>query len=70
MAESRCGGVFSRSLDHNIRVVGVNPGPVETDRIVSLMKSRAKTRFNDESRYKELMAHWPRGSGCEAARDC
>lgn len=51
----------SRSLDHGIRVVGVNPGPVETDRIVNLMKSKAKARFDDESRYPELMAHWPRG---------
>lgn len=51
----------SRSLDHNIRVVGVSPGPVETDRIVTLMKGIARTRFNDENRYPELMAHWPRG---------
>jgi NAD(P)-dependent dehydrogenase (short-subunit alcohol dehydrogenase family) len=51
----------SRSLEDNIRVVGVNPGPVETDRILALTKTKAKARFNDESRYKELMAHWPRG---------
>ncbi len=28
-----------KSLDDKIRVVGINPGPVETDRIVSLMKT-------------------------------
>lgn len=51
----------SRSLDDNIRVVGVSPGPVETDRIVSLMKTKAAAQFGDESRYQELMAHWPLG---------
>ncbi len=50
-----------KSLDDKIRVVGVNPGPVETDRIVSLMKAHAKTRFGDENRYRELMARFPLG---------
>ena len=31
------------SLDDNIRVVGVNPGPVDTDRIYSMLKKRANT---------------------------
>ncbi|HEY2710643.1 MAG TPA: SDR family oxidoreductase [Caulobacteraceae bacterium] len=50
-----------RSLDDNIRVVGINPGPVETDRIVSLMKTRAAAAFGDESRYPELMSRFPLG---------
>jgi NAD(P)-dependent dehydrogenase (short-subunit alcohol dehydrogenase family) len=50
-----------RSLDDRIRVVGINPGPVETDRIVTLMKTRALSRFGDESRYTELMSHFPLG---------
>jgi NAD(P)-dependent dehydrogenase (short-subunit alcohol dehydrogenase family) len=50
-----------RSLDDNIRVVGVNPGPVETDRIVNLMKAQAKARHGDETRYRELMARFPLG---------
>lgn len=50
-----------KSLQDNIRVVGINPGPVETDRIVSLMKTQAKTRFGDEGRYRELMARFPLG---------
>lgn len=48
-----------RSLDDNIRVVGINPGPVETDRIVIPMKAFAKAQFGDESRYRELMANLP-----------
>jgi NAD(P)-dependent dehydrogenase (short-subunit alcohol dehydrogenase family) len=50
-----------RSLEDGIRVVGINPGPVETDRIVSLMKTQASSRFGDESRYPELMARYPLG---------
>lgn len=50
-----------KSLDDNIRVVGINPGPVETDRIVALMKTGAKARFGDEARYRELMARFPLG---------
>ena len=50
-----------RSLDDNIRVVGINPGPVETGRIVSLMKRAALARFNDENRYAEMMKSFPLG---------
>jgi len=37
-----------------IRVVGINPGPVATDRLISLHKQQAATKFGDESRYEEL----------------
>lgn len=50
-----------KSLRDGIRVVGVSPGPVETDRIVTLMKSAAQRRWGDEDRYRELMANYPRG---------
>lgn len=36
-----------------IRVLGVSPGPVETDRLISLNKQIAATKLGDESRYKE-----------------
>jgi NAD(P)-dependent dehydrogenase (short-subunit alcohol dehydrogenase family) len=49
------------SLDDNIRVVGVNPGPVATDRIYKMLKKRAVDLFGDESRYKELEATYPLG---------
>jgi NAD(P)-dependent dehydrogenase (short-subunit alcohol dehydrogenase family) len=48
-----------RSLDDNIRVVGINPGPVETDRIVTLMKRGALAQFGDEARYPDLMKRFP-----------
>ncbi|TCS39064.1 NAD(P)-dependent dehydrogenase (short-subunit alcohol dehydrogenase family) [Paucimonas lemoignei] len=50
------GGV---SLDDGIRVVGVNPGPVATDRIMRLMKRRAKDNFGDESRWQEFFGNLP-----------
>lgn len=50
-----------KSLDDGIRVVGINPGPVATDRIVKLMKVRAKEAWGDESRYTEMMEQFPLG---------
>lgn len=50
-----------RSLEDGIRVVGVNPGPVDTDRIYKLLKRRAKDWYGDEARYTELMETYPRG---------
>jgi NAD(P)-dependent dehydrogenase (short-subunit alcohol dehydrogenase family) len=47
------------SLDDNIRVIGVNPGPVNTDRIYNMLKKRARTLFGDEGRYTELEARYP-----------
>lgn len=49
------------SLDDNIRVVGVNPGPVDTDRIYKMLKKRACSIYGDESRYMELAANYPLG---------
>ncbi|MGJ4887382.1 SDR family oxidoreductase [Bradyrhizobium sp. HKCCYLRH3099] len=51
----------SKSLADNIRVVGINPGPVGTDRHVTLLKTRAKQQFGDESRYTEFQKGLPLG---------
>jgi NAD(P)-dependent dehydrogenase (short-subunit alcohol dehydrogenase family) len=37
-----------------IRVLGINPGPVATDRLISLHKQMAQTKLGDASRYEEL----------------
>jgi NAD(P)-dependent dehydrogenase (short-subunit alcohol dehydrogenase family) len=50
-----------RSLDDGIRVLGINPGPVATDRIAKIMKNRAREQWGDESRFTELMAEYPLG---------
>jgi NAD(P)-dependent dehydrogenase (short-subunit alcohol dehydrogenase family) len=49
------------SLTDNIRVVGVNPGPVDTDRIYNMLKFRAGKQLGDTARYKELEATYPLG---------
>lgn len=55
---------FSQSLGcvsakDGIRVVALSPGPVETDRIVALMKKKAKDRTGDENNWQELRKPLP-----------
>lgn len=38
-----------------LRVVGINPGPVMTERLITLMKTRAQSQFGDPEKYTELM---------------
>ncbi len=47
------------SLDDNIRVVGVNPGPVDTSRIYGMLRKFAETRLGDAGRYQELLERYP-----------
>jgi NAD(P)-dependent dehydrogenase (short-subunit alcohol dehydrogenase family) len=49
----------SYSLEHGIRVVGVSPGAVETDRLVTLMRMRAADRLGDAERWRELVEGLP-----------
>src|SRR5436305_6471867 len=39
----------------NLRVMGINPGPVMTERLITLMRTRAQTQFGDPEKYTELM---------------
>lgn len=50
-----------QSLDFGVRVVGVNPGPVETERMVKINKRRALDWYGDESRWTELRDKYPGG---------
>jgi NAD(P)-dependent dehydrogenase (short-subunit alcohol dehydrogenase family) len=57
---------FTRALggsagDDGLRVVGINPGAIATDRLVTLMKTRAKTQLGDESRWEEYTKPLPMG---------
>jgi 3-oxoacyl-[acyl-carrier protein] reductase len=49
------------SIDFGVRVVGVNPGPVLTDRVEVLGRKRAKALHGDESRWRENFAKMPYG---------
>jgi NAD(P)-dependent dehydrogenase (short-subunit alcohol dehydrogenase family) len=65
MAFSRAVG--STSLDRGVRVLAVNPGPVETDRIVTLMKTRAERELGDPARWPEFMKKLPLGRAATSA---
>jgi NAD(P)-dependent dehydrogenase (short-subunit alcohol dehydrogenase family) len=49
------------SLEDGIRVVGVNPGPVATDRMTSILQSRAEQLLGDGARFSEFLSNYPRG---------
>jgi NAD(P)-dependent dehydrogenase (short-subunit alcohol dehydrogenase family) len=44
-----------------MRVVGINPGPVETSRVETMMRARAKTKFGDESHWRNFFSEMPFG---------
>jgi 3-oxoacyl-[acyl-carrier protein] reductase len=43
----------------NLRVVGINPGAIATDRLITMMKKRAQDRFGDAERWNDLMKPLP-----------
>ena len=50
---------FTRALGKQakadgMRVVGINPGPVATDRIEMLLRARAQREFGDETRWQDF----------------
>jgi NAD(P)-dependent dehydrogenase (short-subunit alcohol dehydrogenase family) len=49
------------ALDDNIRVVGINPGPVNTDRIYNMLKKWAEKDLGDADRFEELAEGYPLG---------
>src|SRR5262245_46659146 len=56
--------MFSRSLGgdsirHGVRVLAVNPGPVETEAHINNTRRLAKERFGDETRWRDVMAGLP-----------
>jgi NAD(P)-dependent dehydrogenase (short-subunit alcohol dehydrogenase family) len=51
--------IGGRSLDDGIRVVGINPGPVATDRMLKIMRIKARDMLGDETRWEELYAKYP-----------
>ena len=57
---------FTRALGRQaprdgLRVVGINPGPVSTDRLVMLQRDRAAKELGDPERWRELFSGMPFG---------
>lgn len=51
--------VGSRSVDFGVRVFGINPAATRTDRIVTISKTRAQSKFGDENRWEETLGELP-----------
>lgn len=44
-----------RSPDDGFRIVGVNPGPILTERLTTILRAQAKEKFGDPERWEECM---------------
>ncbi len=60
---------FSQSLgsvspQDGIRVISINPGPVETERLVGLMKKKAHDRTGNADNWRDLFKPLPFGRAC------
>ena len=53
--------IGSASPADNIRVVGINPGPIATERLETIMRKRAQDRLGDPERWRELYKPLPFG---------
>ena len=49
------------SLAHGVRVVAINPGAVETDRLTTMLQKEAADQFGDPERWRELLDSMPLG---------
>lgn len=58
-------GLGSASHADGIRVVGINPGPVRTDRFERAARHIARQRMGDADRWQELFAKMPFGRPAE-----
>lgn len=54
----------SVSVRDGIRVISLNPGPVETERLVNLMKKKARDRTGNADNWRELFKPLPFGRAC------
>ena len=57
---------FTRSLGgaapaYGLRVVGINPGPVATDRMEARLRAQAQEKLGDGARWRELTSGMPFG---------
>ena len=57
---------FTRALGKGapadgLRVVAINPGPVETDRLIMLRRAEAQEKFGDPEKWRDLTANMPFG---------
>jgi hypothetical protein len=54
-----------RSLDDGVRVVGINPGMIATERMRTLLEDRAEKTHGDRTRWQDFVSNLPLGRGGE-----
>lgn len=57
----------SYSLEHGVRVLAVSPGPVETERLVTLMKARAQQETGSDAGWRDYLSGLPTGRAAQVA---
>ncbi len=64
-------GLGGRSPDRGVRVLAINPGPVLTERLETILKHRAQGRLGDSRRWQEMLQALPfgRAATCEEIAD-
>lgn len=66
MALTRAMGAVSSR--YGVRILGINPGSIETDRLVTMLSQRARERFRDPTRWRELLdPNYPPGTPAQIA---
>ena len=53
--------VGGQSLDHGVRVVGINPGDMENERGTMFLRRYAKKKWGDAERWREMLEELPGG---------
>ena len=59
--------VGAKSVDWNVRVLGINPAPTRTDRIETLFRKKALDQFGNDERWQERLSELPFGRLAEPA---
>jgi NAD(P)-dependent dehydrogenase (short-subunit alcohol dehydrogenase family) len=49
----------AESLDHGVRVVGISPGQIATERLERQQRIKAEQALGDGSRWREMLEHLP-----------
>lgn len=58
-------GMAKGAAADGVRVVGINPGPVRTERIKLMLRNQAERNLGDAERWPELVANMPFGRMAE-----
>jgi len=59
--------IGGHTIDQGVRVFAVSPGPVMTERMIGLLKTRAETELGDAGQWQSLMSAMPQGRAAMVA---